>query len=532
MDYYSFLYNQLWSQGYDADSLAPYIYQILTDKIQLINKTSTQEIKEDTVINTLNEIFDGSAPDYIHENHQLSKTLIYYFKNPNQIPVGDFHYGNHSELNAESKTEHSFSNIVSQNDAYFSNFLSDPNVVRHSLSGVIEPLDNNLDDVTIDAFRCIDLSVNAASFEPSSSSYTSSQSYLSSKSDPQLSPESQAAATTAAMVKPVDETATDTEDFSCFETDLSFSLGYLESVLYYKLSELPMTVVNTFSDDAMELALFLSNLDVFAAADIIIYNANAIASSKPCLHARNGGKCFRRDCIFDHDFSELTCKFWFSSIEGCQLHDCPFLHGLKVPEEHQPEMSSSNSSAQLELTDDLFPALSTTHKLTSRRSSSSLESESSSTPSNKTSASKVKEVDPRSLLSFTYKKSPIAMSAADSSSGLSSSKKMSSKNVKPIAKSTSIVMAASLKEGLSLRQHYDELTTAASSNRSNKVQQNAWVESGKQLNDSACQLQAIITMIRLGAAVSHMYQESREEARKLAIMRNRLLEEATRAYVA
>lgn len=466
MDYYSYLYNQLWSQGYDADSLAPYIYQIFNDEILSIKQISSEETKEDYVMNMLNNILDGSAPDFIQENHHLSKILIYYFKHPNQIPVDEDPYRNHADLNVESKSEFNFSSITSQDDSYFSNFLSDPNVVRHSLSGVIAPLDNNLDDVTIDSFRCIDLSVNAASFEPSSSSYTSSQSYLSSKSDTQISSDQ-------AGVKPIEETATDTEDFSCFETDLNFSLGYLESVLYYKLNELPMTVVNTFSVEAMELALFLSNLDVFAAADIIIYNANAIASSKPCLHARNGGKCFRRDCMFDHDFSELTCKFWFSSIEGCQLSDCPFLHGLKVPEEHQPvELISSKSSVQLELTDELFPALSTTHKLPRRRSSSSLDSD-TSTPSNKAGANKAKDFDPRSLLSFTFKKSPGTISAADA---LSSSKKSKSAS-KPTSKSTGIVIAASIKDGLSLRQQYDELTSTVSSSRS-KVQQNAWVESG------------------------------------------------------
>lgn len=49
-----------------------------------------------------------------------------------------------------------------------------------------------------------------------------------------------------------------------------------------------------------------------------------IYTKKPCRH-HISGKCLRKDCTFEHNFSDFTCSFWLLS-QCAQQEPCIFLH--------------------------------------------------------------------------------------------------------------------------------------------------------------------------------------------------------------
>lgn len=91
-----------------------------------------------------------------------------------------------------------------------------------------------------------------------------------------------------------------------------------------------------FSTHAIFEALFLSGGDLQQAAEVILTANNLVEKCRPCRHMLTG-KCYRSDCVYDHDLSLFPCRFWMSPI-GCikfsEGQSCPFLHQIPSPYDH------------------------------------------------------------------------------------------------------------------------------------------------------------------------------------------------------
>jgi len=193
------------------------------------------------------------------------------------------------------------------------------------------------------------------------------------------------------------------------------------------------------------------------------------AACKPCRHKMQGG-CMRADCAFDHNLQDLPCRFWLLQ-GGCLLAEsgCQFAHGWQV---FLPLLSA-------------LPDNPNRAKMTSGPGADVVDLEASFPPLSGTGAASVGVSCSSTGNSVSYRSALVSLIAPGSSSS-SSCNSTSSSSGDSKRNTGGGVGSISLGAG------------------------DFWVDSG--------------------SSVAGMYSAMRDEARQLAIARNKLLEEATRAF--
>lgn len=89
---------------------------------------------------------------------------------------------------------------------------------------------------------------------------------------------------------------------------------------------------------------------------LLEFAEQACISCKPCRHLLQGG-CFRSDCFFDHDFDSLPCRFWLFHPGACVLKEeeggCRFAHGFAAFFPHLPLLVASKVGGTTSGSDDV-----------------------------------------------------------------------------------------------------------------------------------------------------------------------------------
>ena len=96
------------------------------------------------------------------------------------------------------------------------------------------------------------------------------------------------------------------------------------------LGQLDAILGEKFSIEAIYCAVAAA--EDASASDVALWVANsssllrlaeeACVAARPCRHALQGS-CLRADCAFDHDLSQSPCRFWLLQQGGCILVDSP-----------------------------------------------------------------------------------------------------------------------------------------------------------------------------------------------------------------
>jgi len=250
----------------------------------------------------------------------------------------------------------------------------------------------------------------------------------------------------------------------------------LEDALLNRSSYQPLYVLTHnggYSTEALFSAIATANGNIDDAIKIVIAAEEQIYNCRPCRHLKNGS-CLRTDCKFDHDLSTTPCKYWILDCK-CSLQQngeyCPFLHDFSpaVLESLQNNNNNNNKSLILD-TEEEFPTLKAKPKTTT------------TTTNDKITAASLSKTLFQTVGSDN--RQPTVFGSSQAMSPPSSSRKV-------IASSKSNEQLARKGKEISLSE---------------------WVSSGQ--------------------SVANEYENSRREARSLALARNALLQEATNAYVA
>ena len=111
-------------------------------------------------------------------------------------------------------------------------------------------------------------------------------------------------------------------------------LGQLDAILGEKFSIEAIYCAVAAAEDASasDVALWVTN-----SSSLLRAAEEECIAARPCRHALQGS-CLRSDCAFDHDLSQLPCRFWLLQQGGCILVDspqgCRFAHGWDVLLQH------------------------------------------------------------------------------------------------------------------------------------------------------------------------------------------------------
>lgn len=111
-----------------------------------------------------------------------------------------------------------------------------------------------------------------------------------------------------------------------------------------------------FPPEVLFLALNKADCDVDATARLLMHNVDVLGQCKPCRHLLQS-RCVRSDCFFDHDLSNVPCKFWlyYGSCEQ-STNDCVFMHDLRDPP--PPPRTVAGAAAKPSVPDaSAFPSL-------------------------------------------------------------------------------------------------------------------------------------------------------------------------------
>jgi hypothetical protein len=270
---------------------------------------------------------------------------------------------------------------------------------------------------------------------------------------------------------PIDDNIEDEEDLTPEMDNETIDYVSLAQDLEWYLSNTTPIVI--FSTEAIMESLYRTNGIIFDAFNLLQSNYQLCGSpssdsqSRPCRHLVQSGKCLRSDCIFDHYFASKTCKFWLTT--GCLSTECLFLHQLVFPEHNSASYPQLSAPAAAILpTNSIFDFPELISQTKKIQSNIVPKHTSFSSPS----------------ASVSYK-SALGTIAPTNSQSLSWSEN-------------------------SLRKTQPQQRGVGSIS-SGSISRNLWVESGE--------------------SVCSNYKEQREDARTLAIARNKLLEEATQAYL-
>eukprot|EP01040_Poterioochromonas_malhamensis_P016881 gene16881-19268_t len=329
-----------------------------------------------------------------------------------------------------------------------------------------------------------------------------------------------------------DPLTNDVMNLTSYEVDWTSLIDSLESHLstYYQYTQ------PEFSPPALMVALYKGYYQVDYAAQLLLNGVNVLNHCKPCRHLMQQG-CFRRDCHFDHDLTHFPCRYWLHSVcaNSPQLPQnatnsedflvnltekgsCVFSHDLPdfIPEYYvtNPTETNTATSAPTTIVEEEFPSLGK-----STTSSSSTTKKSSDQYSSAIVRAQQPSTDTTAIVDFP------SLSAA---STMKNPKKQTTKSTY----STSISSTASRGGGSvasggsygtiggsssSQRKVFSDLLEKAqfiptsTNGHSNRVKASEWVESGDVIRQD--------------------YEKLREEARQYAIGRNKLLQEATIAYM-
>eukprot|EP01036_Dinobryon_divergens_P022641 gene22641-30919_t len=123
-----------------------------------------------------------------------------------------------------------------------------------------------------------------------------------------------------------------------------------------------------FSADAISCALHSTESDIDKSVEALLYTKHIADTCRPCRHALTS-RCMRKDCYFDHNMSEIPCRFWL--LDVCLKHQasygsdapvdesgCPFQHAVLCADPLQPSRSGTQPSTKSLSNDDShFPAL-------------------------------------------------------------------------------------------------------------------------------------------------------------------------------
>lgn len=124
------------------------------------------------------------------------------------------------------------------------------------------------------------------------------------------------------------------DDLDISEEDADYDTWVYQALALEEFLE--QLTTHQFSTHAVFEALFLSGGDLQLAADAVLAAQDRVEQCRPCRHMLTG-KCYRSDCVYDHDLSPFPCRFWMSPV-GCSKFSegqpCPFLHQLPSPYDH------------------------------------------------------------------------------------------------------------------------------------------------------------------------------------------------------
>ena len=239
-----------------------------------------------------------------------------------------------------------------------------------------------------------------------------------------------------------------------------------------------------FSSEAIYAVLWdpYCNGDAETAADSIENAFKTASSAKPCRHMLTG-KCYKKDCAFLHEVHDITCRYYLMQ-QGCAMlsvhdgGDCPFKHTVDVLQLQSQQSSALSSSAAAMKEQDIH----------SQASFPSLPSASTATPGGAGGGGSARSNGSSSL--YAQSEYASALSRSQGGQGLDSGAK---------TKQTTLTHTGSGGTSSSGRQG------------STNLLRSDWVDSGH--------------------SVAIDYATLREQARTLAIARNKCLEEATQAYL-
>jgi len=246
----------------------------------------------------------------------------------------------------------------------------------------------------------------------------------------------------------------------------------LEDALLNRSSYQPLYVLTHnggYSTEALFSAIATANGNIDDAIKIVIAAEEQIYNCKPCRHLKSGA-CLRTDCKFDHDLSTTPCKYWILDCK-CSLQQ----NGEYCPFLH-----------------DFSPAV--------------LESLQNNNNNNKSLILDTEEEFP------TLKAKP---------------KTTTTSNEKITAASLSKTLFQTV--GSDIRPTVFGSSQAMSPSSSRKVLVSS--KSNEQLARKGKEI-SLSEWVSSGQSVAKEYENSRREARSLALARNALLQEATNAYVA
>jgi hypothetical protein len=275
-----------------------------------------------------------------------------------------------------------------------------------------------------------------------------------------------------------------------------------------------------FSPYALMQALYKSYYQIDYAAQLLLNANQKLNECKPCRHLLQD-RCLRKDCHFDHDLKSFPCRYWLFSVcantnqspdqpvaDLTEAGSCVFLHDLP---DYQPASYLENISypssyyseepAQTPGTQQQEPV----EEQPEEEQFPSLGSQLSSSSSNKNN--KVK-INPYLSAIKTQKTTSDQSFPLPSSS--SAAKKTNSGVLTVINQKK--VFSELLEENQFLaRPRRGAIDKSHNQSGSLRVKASEWVESGDVIRQD--------------------YEKLREEARQFAIARNKLLQEATQAYM-
>lgn len=330
-----------------------------------------------------------------------------------------------------------------------------------------------------------------------------------------------------------DPLSNDVMNLTSYEVDWMSLIDLLESHLsiYYQYSQ------PEFSPPALMIALYKGYYQIDYAAQLLLNGVNVLNQCKPCRHLMQQG-CFRRDCHFDHDLTRFPCRYWLHSVcanspqlpqnatnsedffvNMTEKGSCVFSHDLPdfIPEYYVTNPTETNSATSVPATivEDEFPSLGKSCTSSSSPTKKSSDQYSSAiVRAQQPSTDNTAAVDFPSLSAASTMKNPKKqITKSTYSTSISSTANRGGNVVGGSGGSYSSSSGSSSSQ----RKVFSELLEKAQfiptsrSDHSNRVKASEWVESGDVIRQD--------------------YEKLREEARQYAIGRNKLLQEATIAYM-
>lgn len=102
-----------------------------------------------------------------------------------------------------------------------------------------------------------------------------------------------------------------------------------------------------FAPEAVMQALYKCDYDPQLAASVLFQAAALLESCKPCRHMMKN-KCVRSDCAFDHDLGKFPCRYWLYTVCAAVPNKdggngCLFAHDVPDPPPNAPALSADGS---------------------------------------------------------------------------------------------------------------------------------------------------------------------------------------------